>query len=66
MKNNRGFTLLSFKVIEKVVAGDYDTMEAVLRRYSHYIKQLSNSDVDTEECLRAKLMIAVTKFHFDR
>ena len=66
MKNSRGFSMLSDEVIEKAVAGDYDTMEVVLRRYSRYIKRLSNSDVDTEERLRAKLIGAVMKFRFDR
>lgn len=66
MKNNRGFSLLSFEVIEKAVAGDSEAMEAVLQRYASYIKRLSKSDVDTEERLRAKLIGAVMKFRFDR
>lgn len=66
MKNNRGFSLLPFEIIERAVAGDSEAMEAVLRRYSRYIKRLSQSDVDTEERLRARLMGAVMKFRFDR
>ena len=66
MKNNRGFSLLPFEVIEKAVAGDGEAMEAVLRRYDRYMKRLSKSDADTEERLRAKLMSAVMKFRFDR
>ena len=65
MKNNQGFSLLSVEVIEKAVAGDCDAIEAVLQRYNRYIKRLAKSDAGTEERLRAKLMIAVTKFRFD-
>lgn len=62
--------LIPFEVIEKAVAGEPETVDAVLRHYTAYIKYLSmykgHINDDTQDRLKAKLVEAILKFRFDR
>lgn len=67
MRNKK---LITFEVIEKVVAGEPEAINAVLRHYTAHIKYLSmykgHINDDTQDRLKAKLAEAILKFRFDR
>jgi len=67
MRNEK---LIPFEIIEKAVAGEPEAIDAVLRRYTGYIKYLSkykgHINDDTQDRLKAKLVEAILKFRFDR
>lgn len=67
MRNKK---LIPFEIIEKAVAGEPEAIDAVLQHYTGYIKYLSmykgRINDDTQDRLKAKLVEAILKFHFDR
>ncbi len=67
MRNKK---LIPFEVIEKAVAGESETVDAVLRYYTAHIKYLSmykgHINDDTQDRLKAKLVESILKFRFDR
>ncbi len=67
MRNKK---LITFEVIQKVVAGEPQAVDAVLRHYTAHIKYLSmykgHINDDTQDRLKAKLVEAILKFRFDR
>ena len=67
MRNKK---LIPFEVIEKTVAGESETVDAVLRYYTAHIKYLSmykgHINDDTQDRLKTKLVEAILKFRFDR
>lgn len=67
MRNQK---LIPFEVIEKVVAGEPEAIDAVLRHYTAHIKYLSmykgHINDDTQDRLKTRLAEAILKFRFDR
>ena len=67
MRNKK---LIAFEVIQRAVAGEPEAVDAVLRHYTAHIKYLSmykgHINDDTQDRLKAKLVEAILKFHFDR
>ena len=67
MRNKK---LLPFEVIEKVVAGEPEAIDMVLRHYAGRIKYLStyrgHINGDIQDRLKAQLIKAVLQFRFDR
>ena len=67
MRNKK---LIPFEVIEKVVAGEPEAIDMVLRHYAGRIKYLStyrgHINGDIQDRLKAQLIKAVLKFRFDR
>ena len=68
--NMRSKKLIPFEVIQKVVAGEPQAVDAVLRHYTAHIKYLSmykgHINDNTQDRLKAKLVEAILKFRFDR
>ena len=62
--------LIPFEVIEKVVAGEPEAIDMVLRHYAGRIKYLStyrgHINGDIQDRLKAQLIKAVLQFRFDR
>ncbi len=67
MRNKK---LIPFEVIQKAVAGEPEAVDAVLRHYNAHIKYLSmykgHINDDIQDRLKAKLVEAILKFHFDK
>ncbi len=67
MRNKK---LIPFDIIQKVVAGEPEAVDTVLRHYTVHIKYLSmykgHINDDTQDRLKAKLVEAILKFRFDR
>ena len=67
MRNKK---LIPFEVIEKVVAGEPEAIDMVLRHYAGSIKYLStyrgHINGDIQDRLKAQLIKAVLQFRFDR
>ena len=67
MRNKK---LIPFEVIEKVVAGEPEALDMVLRHYAGRIKYLStyrgHINGDIQDRLKAQLIKAVLQFRFDR
>ena len=67
MRNKK---LIPFEVIEKVVAGEPEAIDMVLRYYAGRIKYLStyrgHINGDIQDRLKAQLIKAVLQFRFDR
>ena len=67
MRNKK---LIPFEVIEKAVAGEPKAIDTVLRHYTGRIKYLStyrgHINDDIQDRLKAKLVEAILKFHFNR
>ena len=67
MRNKK---LIPFEVIEKAVAGEPETINAVLQYYSPRIKYLSkyrgHINDDIQDRLKAQLMKAIIQFRFDK
>ena len=67
MRNKK---LIPFEVIEKVVAGEPEAIDMVLRHYAGRIKCLStyrgHINGDIQDRLKAQLIKAVLQFRFDR
>ena len=67
MRNKK---LIPFAVIEKVVAGEPEAIDMVLRHYAGRIKYLStyrgHINGDIQDRLKAQLIKAVLQFRFDR
>lgn len=65
-KNNR---FLPVEIIEQAVAGEQETVKAVIQHFHGYIKYLSFRDryynADIQERLEARLMAAILTFRFD-
>ncbi len=65
MRNKK---LIPFEVIQKAVAGEPETADAVLRYYTAHIKYLSmykgHINDDTPDRLKAKLVEAILKSRF--
>ena len=61
---------IPFEVIEKAVAGEPKAIDAVLRHYTGYIKDLSTYQGhihdDIQDRLKAQLIEAILQFRFDR
>lgn len=64
MKNNK-YNLVSYEVIERAVTGDTAALLTVQERYKAYIGRLIGGNVDMQERLNAKLLMAVLKFRLD-
>lgn len=64
MKNSK-FNLVPYEVIEKAITGDTAALFAVQERHKAYIGRLSEGNVDMQERLNAKLLMAVMKFRMD-
>lgn len=67
MRNKK---LIPFEVIEKVVAGEPEAIDAVLRHYTGRIKYLytyrGHINDDIQDRLKAQLIKAILQFRFDR
>ena len=67
MRNKK---LIPYEVIEKVVAGEPEAIDMVLRHYAGRIKYLStyrgHINGDIQDRLKAQLIKAVLQFRFDR
>ena len=67
MRNKK---LIPFEVIEKVVAGEPEAIDMVLRHYAGRIKYLStyrgHINGDIQDRLKAQVIKAVLQFRFDR
>lgn len=61
----RKYPRLSYEEIEKVLAGDAEAMNALVKLYTPYIKVLSYGDKEIEDMVIAKLMKATMQFRFD-
>ena len=70
MKNNGKFKLLPYETIVKAAAGEPKAVNTVIQTYTGYIKYLSyfqgSINDDIQEHLKACLMEALPKFHFNR
>ena len=66
----RSKKLIPFEVIQKAVAGEPETVDAVLRYYTAHIKYLSmykgHINDDTQDRLKTKLVESILKFCFAR
>lgn len=62
--------LIPFEVIEKVVSGEPEAVNAVLCHYRGYIKYRSvfqaHFNADIQDKLEAQLIKAILQFRFDR
>ena len=67
MRNEK---LIPFEIVEKVVAGEADAIDTVLRHYIPHIKYLSkyqgHINDEIQDRLKTKLMNAVLQFQFER
>ena len=67
---NRKRNLLPYETIVKAVAGEPEAVNTVIQTYTSYLKYLSyfqgaiNDDI--QDYLKACLIEALPKFHFDR
>ena len=56
---------LPYEKIEKVIVGDTEAMDELVKLYTPYIKRLSCGNQDTEDKIIARLMGAVLRFKMD-
>ena len=61
----RNYKKLSYEQIEKVIVGDTEAMDELVKLYTPYIKRLSCGNQDTEDKIVARLMGAVLRFKMD-
>lgn len=59
------YPLLSYEQIEKVIEGDTEAMNALVRLYMPYIYVLNKGNKDIEDMVKAKLMKAAMQFRLD-
>ena len=56
---------MSYEEIEKILVGDAEAMNALVKLYTPYIKVLSYGDKEIEDMVIAKLMKAAMQLRFD-
>lgn len=61
----RKYPRLSYEEIEKILVGDAEAMNALMKLYTPYIKVLSYGDKEIEDMVIAKLMKAAMQLRFD-